>query len=251
MKLTTILKSIRRRWYIALGGLLATAVLCLLAYNHTSPSYQRSASELLVPGSQTVPKGGNPFLYLGGLDQASDVLVQALDANDIQGPLGDTYPDTTVTIARDVSSTGPIIVVTVEGQNESAVRGAFARMLDVGPTTLESLQVQAAVPSAARITMLPIDIDTTSTINNKSRVQVAGLVGAAGIVGTILLIALVDGLVLARRRRISRRAALEEKKLLARPRTLSTSERLTPGRVVRAARRGPRRATKPRKPAQK
>jgi hypothetical protein len=200
MTVRTILHSIGRRWYILLGGLIATAVLCSFAYVNTDVSYARSASELLVPGSQTVPEGGNPFLYLGGLTQASDVLAQALGANDLQTPLKSQYPDTSVSIARDVSTSGPIIVITVEGDKDADVAAVFDRMLAAAPTTLTALQVQANVDKAAQISLLPITIDTHSTTKDKSRLQTSALVAAGGLVVTVLLVALVDGLLLARSR---------------------------------------------------
>jgi hypothetical protein len=201
MIFSTILHSIRRRWYLLIAGLIATAAAGVFVYQETDPTYQRSASELLVPGSQTVPEGGNPFLYLGGLAQASDVLVRALGARDLQGPIQSEYPATSVIIDRDVSTSGPIIVITIEGKDDTAVGDVFQRMLAAAPDTLTDLQSQANVPLAAQITILPITIDVESTINDKGRLQAAAMVIAAGLVGTILVIALVDGLILALRGR--------------------------------------------------
>jgi hypothetical protein len=201
MIFSTILHSIRRRWYLLIAGLIATAAVGVLAYQQTDPSYQRSASELLVPGSQTVPEGGNPFLYLGGLAQASDVLVRALGARDLQGPIQSEFPGTSVIIDRDVSTSGPIIILTIEGKDDSAVREVFQRMLAAAPDTLSALQSQASVPRAAQITILPITIDVESTTDDKGRLQSAAVVIAGGLVGTILVVALVDGLILSMRRR--------------------------------------------------
>jgi hypothetical protein len=201
MIFSTILHSIRRRWYLLIAGIIATAAVGVFAYQQTDPTYQRSASELLVPGSQTVPEGGNPFLYLGGLAQASDVLVRALGARDLQGPIQSEYPDTSVVIDRDVSTSGPIIIITIEGKDETAVREVFQRMLAAAPNTLGALQSQASVPRPAQITILPITIDVESTIIDKGRLQVAAMVIAAGLVGTILVVAMVDGLILSMGRR--------------------------------------------------
>ncbi len=205
MTILTVLHAIRRRWYVLVAGLLLTAVLCGLAYQRTAPVFQRSASELLVPGSQTVPDGGNPFLYLGGLGQASDVLVRALGAADLQGPIQNEYPEITVDVSRDVSTSGPIVLITAEGENDDDVAAVFQRMLDAAPTTLKALQTQAGVPTPARISLLPVTVDAKSTASQKGRLQVAGLIGAAGLAGSVLLVALVDGLALgaARRRRQS------------------------------------------------
>ncbi|MCU1581234.1 MAG: hypothetical protein QOD27_1810 [Microbacteriaceae bacterium] len=206
MIFSTILHSIRRRWYLLVAGIIASAAAGVYVYQNTDPDYQLSASELLVPGSQTVPEGGNPFLYLGGLAQASDVLVRALGARDIQGPIQSEFPGTSVVIDRDVSTSGPIIIITIEGKDDAAVGEVFQRMLSATPDTLKALQTQANVPKAAQITVLPITVDGESTTNDKGRLQAAALVIAGGLVVTILLLAMVDGLILAVGRRIRGRS---------------------------------------------
>jgi hypothetical protein len=248
MIFSTILHSIRRRWYLLIVGLIATAAVGMYAYRNTEPTYQRSASELLVPGEQTVPEGGNPFLYLGGLAQASDVLVRALGASDLQGPIQSEFPTTSVLVERDVSTSGPIIIITVEGKDDAAVGEVFERMLSATPNTLNALQSQASVPRASQITILPITIDPGSTTNDKSRLQVAAMVIAGGVVATILLLALVDGLILAwgRRRRAkpSRRHPIPERDLatkgLKTTRILPSSTRMSSRQLSRVSRRNAR-----------
>jgi hypothetical protein len=200
MTMKTVLQGILRRWYVVLAGLLITAGGCVFGYTHTGPIYQRSASELLVPGTQTVPQGGNPFLYLGGLSQASDVLVRALTADNLQRPILEGRTDVAVDIARDVSTSGPILVVTVNGPKDADVSAVFESILDAIPTTLSSLQAEAEVPAAARITVLPVTVDTSSSTTQKSRFETTAVIGAGGLAATLLLAALIDGLVLARRR---------------------------------------------------
>ena len=70
MTLSNFLNSLARRWHLLLGALTLTASLCLLAYSAVPPTYERAASVLLLPGTQTIPTGGNPYLYLAGLGQA-------------------------------------------------------------------------------------------------------------------------------------------------------------------------------------
>jgi hypothetical protein len=248
MIFSTILHGIRRRWYLLIVGLIATAAAGAFVYQNTDPVYQRSASELLVPGAQTVPEGGNPFLYLGGLAQASDVLARALGASDLQEPIQSEFPTTSVVIERDVSTSGPIIIITVEGKDDAAVSEVFQRMLTAAPSTLNALQSQASVPQASQITILPITVDTESTTNDKGRLQIAATVIAGGLVATILLIALVDGLILAWRRRRrgkpSKRHPIPERDLAAKPlnttRILPSSTRMSSRQLSRVSRRNAR-----------
>jgi hypothetical protein len=249
MIFSTILHSIRRRWYLLIVGLIATVAVGAFAYRDAEPTYQRSASELLVPAEQTVPEGGNPFLYLGGLAQASDVLVRALGASDLQAPIQSEFPGTSVIVERDVSTSGPIIIITVEGKNDADVGEVFERMLSATPDTLNALQAQADVPRESQITILPITIDPGSTTNDKGRLQIAALVIAGGLVGTILLIALVDGLILAlgrrrRRGKPSGRHPIPERDLATKPmkttKILPSSTRMSSRQLTRVSRRNAR-----------
>ena len=69
-----VMVSLGRRWYITLPGLLLAGLLAFGAWYVVPPSYQRSASEFLVPGTGSLPENANPFLYLSGLSQVADVL---------------------------------------------------------------------------------------------------------------------------------------------------------------------------------
>ncbi len=208
MNLKKLMASLWRRWYLVLGGLLVTVGLCAGAFVTTSPVYERNASELLVPGSVSIPVGGNPYLYLGGLGQASDVLVRALNAEDVVGPIVKENPGTTISIARDTSTSGPMITITVSGNTDAKVATAFTAILSEVPSTLDRLQNAASVASDARITTLPLTVDATSTLIQKGRIETVGFVGIAGLALTVLLVGLIDGLVLSR---ASRKKAKQKK----------------------------------------
>lgn len=209
MTLKRLFVSLGRRWYITVTGVLITLGLCAGAYLNTEPTLERSASELLVPGKTTIPEGGNPYLYLGGLGQLSDVLASSLNSERTISAVTDRFPGTTVAVARDTMTSGPVITVTVNGTKDAAVAGALSAMVDQIPKTLESLQSSAAVPSDARIGVLTVTKDVTSTVIQKSRFETVGLVGVAGLVLTVLLAGLVDGLLLGRRKRSAARAQVE------------------------------------------
>ncbi|RDV43405.1 hypothetical protein DOE76_18105 [Leifsonia sp. ku-ls] len=206
MTLKRLFVSLGRRWYLTVTGVLITLGLCAGAYLNTEPTLERSASELLVPGKTTIPEGGNPYLYLGGLGQLSDVLASSLNSERTISGITDRFPGTTVAVARDTMTSGPVITVTVNGTKDAAVSGALAAMADQIPKTLESLQSSAAVPSDARISVLTVTRDDTSTVIQKSRFETVGLVAVAGLVLTVLLVGLVDGLLLGRRKRSAARA---------------------------------------------
>jgi hypothetical protein len=206
MNFSDFLQALRRRWYLVAGGLLVTAALCVGALLIVGPSYERRASELLVPGTQSIPVGGNPFLYLGGLTQASDVLAGALASDEVLDPIEKANPGVTIEVARDVSTSGPVIVIAVTGDSDKNVGGAFTRMLDTVPRTLAMLQSEAGISAAARMTALPITVDSQSTVSHKNRIELAVIVGVVGIALSLLLQGLVDALAVARRERKAARS---------------------------------------------
>jgi outer membrane biosynthesis protein TonB len=203
MTLKRLLISLGRRWYVTLAGVLITAGLCGAAYANTSPTLERSASDLLVPGKTTIPEGGNPYLYLGGLGQVADVLVSSLKSEEVLSPIADEFPGTTLAVGRDTSTSGPMITMTVSGKSDAAVAGALSALADQVPKALAELQNTAGVPDQARISVLTLTKDTTSAVIQKGRIEVVGMIGAAGLVLTVLLVGLVDGLVRGRRQRVA------------------------------------------------
>lgn len=200
MTLSNLLKSLWRRWYLVLVGLLVTTGLCFVSYATMPPSYERAASVLLLPGAQTIPAGGNPYLYLGGLGQASDILVAAVNASSVRNAVLLGYPATDIVVARDPASSGPLVTVSASGQSNAAVTAVLDRALLAIPETLSKLQTQANVPATARIDSLQLTTDPTSVLIRKSQFQMVGVVAAGGMVLTLLIVGFTDGLLLSRRR---------------------------------------------------
>jgi hypothetical protein len=207
MNLNRFLRAIVKRWYVTLAGLLVTAGLCAAAFTLVGPSYERAASELLVPGTTSIPKGGNAYLYLGGLTQASDVLVRALQSETVQGPLLKGHAGTKIQVARDNSTSGPMLTLTVTGASRQAVDTVFDGMLKAVPTTLTALQDDIKAPADGRISALQLTADGQPTVVQKGRMEAIAMAGAGGLALTLLAVGLIDGLLLARADRRARREA--------------------------------------------
>ena len=235
MNLNTLLHSVRRRWYIVLSGIIVAGALCGMAYTTISPTYQRTASVLLIPGATSIPEGGNPYLYLGGLSQASDVLVRALSADAVLTPILGSDPTVGVTIARDTTTSGPILVISASGTDEAQVAAVFDELLPIVPTTLDDLQSSAGVADAAKVTTLPLTVDAESTVSQKSRYQAIGVLGVGTLAITLLLTGFIDGLLLARPQRRPQRSTAP----VADPRFEYDDEELALARISRQPNTGP------------
>lgn len=196
MNLATFIRGVARRWYVVAAGLLLTAVACFLVYGHVGVTYQRDSTEVLIPGTVSYPKGDNPYLYIGNLSQACDVLVGALGAENVQDPITKRYPGTTITVARDQSTSGPMVSITVTAPSNDFAAGAL-RAIDaqIAPT-LASIQSKADVPPDALMKVIPVTADTASQASKKTRLELTGLVGAVGLVVSLLAAALLDSLLL-------------------------------------------------------
>lgn len=201
MIIRDLVASLLRRWYLVLAGFLATAALGLLVYQQVPATYQASASVVLVPPPTAVISGDNPYLYMGGLDQALSVLVVKLNSAAIAEPIGEANGDVTYVVGQDVTTSGPIMQVDVDGAETGATLSALRAVLDVIPGTLASLQEELAVEPGARISVLELAVDREVTIADGDQIQALLTAVAAGGASTLLLSGLLDRVLLKRRAR--------------------------------------------------
>jgi hypothetical protein len=196
-----VLGSLWRRWYITFPGLLIASLLAVGAWFVVPPSYERSASEFLVPGSSPVPGIANPFLYLNGLTQAADVLVRAVGSNNVAREMEQTYPGAGIEVLRDPSTAGPVILIIVNARSDADAAQIIDILLKRTRTELEDLQAGYGVPSSDLISVKPITIDQKGTVRERTRLLVTGGALAAGAILAILVAAVVDGLASRRPRK--------------------------------------------------
>lgn len=211
MYLRDLKASLVRRWYLVLVGLLITGALGFATLRLVPPSYEANASDVLLPPRSSVAEDGNPFLYLGGLSQALDVLTRSLQSDASQRAVIDAHPSVTYTAAPDRTTTGPILLITTEASTSEAAMAGLQSVLGLVEPTLTKLQDDLSVPAESRITVMQLAIDEQPTAVRKDQTRALLAVVAIGLVGTILLIGLIDGLLLTRRsKRIQAKSADEE-----------------------------------------
>ncbi|MBG6056127.1 capsular polysaccharide biosynthesis protein [Salinibacterium sp. CAN_S4] len=205
MNLADTLRGLVRRWYIVIPGLLIAAVLAVVAFTSIKPDFERTATQLLLPGQGTIPEGAtNPYLFLGGLTQSADVLVRSLNADEAAGEVVDKYPGAEIAASKDPSTSGPIILITVTAKSDADAEGALTDILSRSAGILERLQSDQNVRVVDRITISTLTQDQSSTLQQRNRLVATVGVGAGIAVLTILLASLLDGL--------SRRSPARERK---------------------------------------
>ena len=210
MNLADTLRGLWRRWYIVVPGLILTAVVAFAAWQGIKPDYERTGTQLLLPGTASIPENGNPFLYLGDLSQAADVLVTSMSSEQELAPLLDGHPGAQIEITRDPRTSGPQILTTVTARSDAEAALILHNTIAETAHQLDNLQDVDAITAGNRISIKSITVDDNSTLNQKTRLLAVGGASLAMILLTLLVAALVEGLSTRRRRRTSGDGATEE-----------------------------------------
>lgn len=201
MKFADILSALRRRWYLVVPGLVLAAAATFGAWTLAGDDYQRTATQVLLPGASSVPEDGNPYLYIGGLGQAADIVVRALSSPNVLDPVVRAHPGTDVTVERDPSTSGPVFVITVLAPTDRDAEAAVDSLVATTATVLDELQDEQDISARDRITVMPIFVDDESVVDRKNRLMITAFVAAGSVVIVLALSALADGIVLSRARR--------------------------------------------------
>lgn len=208
MNLGDTLLGLLRRWYVVTAGILLAAIAGFGVWAHVGPVYQRSASQLLVPGAGTIPsQSANPYLYLGGLSQAADVVVRVVGGSKAVAEIGSQHPGTQVDVYRDPGTSGPVIAIDVTSPSDEAARQALRTVLAQTVAQLNKLQNDQGIPVKDRILTTTLTVDRQPTLDQKKRL-IATVGAAIAVLALFLVVAsVVDGLTRAHERRKPARRA--------------------------------------------
>lgn len=200
-------RALLRRWYFVLLGVVLAGLACFVVWGQVGARYTAENSTLMLPPLSatkgTAPKGrdGNPLLYLGGLGQARDVVIGAVNAASVQAEHEDRFPSAEYTVAADTLSSGPIIVVRSSASSPEVALASAAFMTERLQAELDRMQTDLQVAKDSRIRLMALTVDTTPEADNQLRIRVAVIAGAFIVLSALFLIGLMDGLILSRRRR--------------------------------------------------
>lgn len=207
MNFADTLRGLLRRWYIVIPGLLIAASVAVGAWFAVPPGYSRSATQLLIPGESSIPEGGNPYLFLGGLAPAADVLVRAVGSENVLNEVVEEHPGIEIEISRDTTTGGPIILISVTAASDAAAEEVLTMLIERTATLLDEFQEEEEIREANRMTVIPVTVDEKSEVEQRSRLITTAGAGILGTVLTLLVAALVDGASLRRQERNNNRPA--------------------------------------------
>jgi hypothetical protein len=208
MELSTFWRTLLRRWYLVGVAVLLTGGITMLAVDTTGPTYRAEGLVLLFPPSTTIQEGaevetqGNPYLLLGGLTQARDIVIRTLTAKSAVDDFAARHPGVSYEAVPDFTSSSPIILITTNAPTATAAVAGLNGVIDEVPAKLVELQSGLNLEETAYITSATISADTRPDVVRKTQIRVGLAAGGATLAVCLLLIALADGLLVRRRSRI-------------------------------------------------
>jgi hypothetical protein len=191
MRFTGVVGMAVRRWYVVLVGLMLTVPASYLAAQHVAPTYTMTARVVVLVPAKTVGTGGNPYLALGGLDAAVDVVAAGLSSDTIQEELARTGATSDV-VTRDAATAAPILLMTVVGPTEETARAGVGVLVDEVAPTLASIQQSAGVTPDQRLRSEVLTTSQHAVVSYKPLIRAAIMVLLAGGAFTLLITALID-----------------------------------------------------------
>lgn len=213
MFLRDLLMSCLRRWYFLVVGLILTMAGTYVVYTSIPPTYEANASMVLIPPKIAVTVGDNPYLYLGGLDQALGVLQVKMTSPEIQEGLTDRFQEAEIQVAKDATTSGPIIAIKVGALTEQDTMALLDSVVALVPQTLASLQQEQKVPKISTISSMVLSQDIEPSAIDKRQIQMTAVVLVAGASASLLLTGLLDRALSGRKeRKLKRKQAKLEKK---------------------------------------
>lgn len=211
MELNTFFRVLARRYYLVVLALLIAGGLANFAVQQVGPTYHAEGSVLLLPPATTIQDNadndtqGNPYLLLGGLTQARDIVIRDLTSKSTADEFGRRHPGATYKALPD--PTGALVALEVEADSATGAVDGLSDLIAEVPTTLVDLQSSLDLKASAYITSMQVTADSRPDVSRKAQIRTLVAVGGAVTVALLLLIGLLDGLLLARRERSSREQA--------------------------------------------
>lgn len=224
-----VVSSLLRRWYLTLFGLVATLALGFGVFVQVPPTYEMTADVVLLPPATSVLQGGNPYLQLDGLSQVVDVLTRVLLSQQTLDTVKKISPDSTYTVGQDATTSGPIMIITVNAPTKTEAAATLTELLNTAPSALSGLQTPLSIEPASQVVSKVLAKDKKPTTIGKTRLRFAVAAVGLGLVLTVLLVALVDG-PLSRRRSLANREESKTKAGAAKPRNMRARRRGVVGR---------------------
>ena len=195
---------LRRRWLLILVGFVLTVGLSGAAYELFKPTYEITGTVLLLPPASSATTGNvNPYLELGGLRQAVDLVGVSLTDQPTQLELQAISKNVQFTVQADPRTSSPLLLIDVKDSSAQTALQIRDILVDRVPSRLQDMQQTLGVAANDRVTstVVTLDVQAQEVGRNRLRAAVVAAIGGLGL--TIVVATLWD----ARRQRRPRRRA--------------------------------------------
>lgn len=199
--LTEVFHALARRWYVVLGGLLATVALVFAAYAVTPTQYTARGLVLLLPSADATAEAGNPFLALSGLEQPAGVIVAYFASSSAQKEVEALSPSAEYLVAIDDSTRGPAISVNVTDSTAASAIAMLDHLMDRVPQELSRIQAELDVPTSAAVGSMALTADSVAEQDRSAMIRMVIAAAGLGILLTGAAAFTLDGILLRRRQR--------------------------------------------------
>jgi hypothetical protein len=201
MRLADVLGALRRQWILTLVLVILTAGLGVGAARIVAQRYTATAHVLFLPPAVNVAADENPYMKLGGLYQAVEMVGVALSDQSTTDELKALSPKADVVVRQDPQSSAPLLLVTVVDSDEARTLRILDVVLAKVPTRLDQLQADIYVRAANRVTSIVLTKDTEAKPTGLDQLRAIIFAIAAGLLVSTILVAFVDGAASRRRAR--------------------------------------------------
>jgi capsular polysaccharide biosynthesis protein len=229
---------LRRRWLLLLVGFLLTVGLSGAAYVLFKPTYEITGTVLLLPPpSSSTDVSANPYLRLGGLRQAVDLVGVALSDQQTQLELKAISKDVEFSVQADVRTSSPLLVIDVKDSTPEAALRIRDLLVARAPLRLEEMQQALGVNPKDRVTTTVVTLDIQAEEVGKNRLRAAVVAACVGLGLTLVTATLWDARRLRhpRRRRPGRRHPTPERVALRPMEAIVDPDEATAGTTVSPA----------------
>lgn len=199
--LADLLGVFRRRWYLALLGLILTAALGYGAVVTNPPSYTARGLVLLLPSQASLKTTPNPLLGLVGLDLPGRVVTAYYSSADAQADLKRVAPSAEISVYVDDSTGGPVIAVDVKDSTPENTIKALNYVVDSIPVQLARIQQQVGATAENSVRSAPLIVDSKAQITHRDQIRIIIAAIGVGLIGTVVIVFAIDGIALRRRRK--------------------------------------------------
>lgn len=192
MNVWDLTAGLRRRWPLTVLAVLGVIGLTFATFSVVKPSYETKASVVLLP-----PKGGaaqtlNPYLALGNLGAAVDVLAGTMNTQTVRDQLTKGAPSTEFAVTRDPSASAPFLQIDVTSPDAAQAMRVMRELVALTPQKLQAMQDKASVDSPAYITTSVVSEDPKPQVVQKTRVRLTAATGLASMIIFLTLVLTLD-----------------------------------------------------------